>query len=104
LKILFDHNAPAYLLKLVPGATTAHLLGWVDLSNGRLLEKAESDGFEVLVTLDRGFQSQQNLTQRRIGIVILATRDQSRVALQEVGARLAGQLDGIEPGSLTIFV
>jgi hypothetical protein len=41
------------------------------LKNGDLLATAESRGFEVLVTGDGNPQYQQNLTQRKIAIVVL---------------------------------
>ena len=46
--------------------------GWDRLTNSKLLEAAEADGFEILTTADKGFQHQQNLRHRRIGVVILS--------------------------------
>lgn len=51
---------------------TAAELGWHRLANGKLLDAAEADGFDVFVTADKGFQFQQNLAMRRIGIVVLS--------------------------------
>ena len=41
------------------------------LENGELLNAAEAAGFEVLVTTDKNLSHQQNLTGRRIAIVVL---------------------------------
>ena len=49
---------------------TAFEAGWSQLSNGELLAKAEEQ-FEVLVTTDKQLRYQQNLTGRRIAIVVL---------------------------------
>lgn len=38
---------------------------------GKLLKAAEAAGFEVFVTADKNLSYQQNLTQRRISIVVL---------------------------------
>ena len=36
------------------------------------MDAAEEAGFDILLTADKGFQYQQNLTHRRIAIVILS--------------------------------
>src|SRR2546425_2838478 len=45
----------------------------VELRNGDLLNIAEGDGYEVLVSTDTSLKYQQNLSGRRIGIVVLLT-------------------------------
>ena len=49
---------------------TAYEAGWSELSNGELLARAEEQ-FDVLVTTDKQLRYQQNLTGRRIAIVVL---------------------------------
>jgi predicted nuclease of predicted toxin-antitoxin system len=74
MRILFDHNAPAPLRDSLPNhtvATTAER-GWQRLTNGKLLDAAEEAGFDILLNADKGFLHQQNLTHRRIAIVILS--------------------------------
>jgi len=44
---------------------------WAGLKNGELLRVAADAGFEVLVTADRNLQFQQNLSQSRLGIILL---------------------------------
>jgi hypothetical protein len=44
--------------------------GWDALGNGELLDAAEADGFDVSVTTDRNIRHQQNLTCRRIAVVV----------------------------------
>ena len=41
------------------------------LKNGELLDAAEAAGFDVLITVDQNIPDQQNLTGRRISLVIL---------------------------------
>jgi hypothetical protein len=41
------------------------------LKNGRLLEAAEEAGFDVLITADQNIPDQQNLSGRKIALVIL---------------------------------
>jgi len=74
MQILFDHNIPAPLRQSLPNVsveTTAER-GWHRLTNGRLLDCAEAEGFDILLTADKGFQHQLNLQNRRIAIVILS--------------------------------
>ena len=71
--ILFDHSTPTplrYALKnhVVVEATER---GWDRLANGALLDAAEEAGFELLVTADKNMRYQQNLTGRKISIVVL---------------------------------
>ncbi len=65
MKILFDNNVPTYLLSVFPGSTTAYREGWHELTNGKLLATAEGAGFTLLITLDRGFDTQQTLSGLR---------------------------------------
>jgi hypothetical protein len=49
----------------------ARSYGWDTLRNGELLDAAEGAGFDVLLTTDRNIGHQQNLTGRRLAIVVL---------------------------------
>lgn len=73
MKILFDQGTPVPLRKHLPEhqISTAFELGWTTLNNGELLSKAESDGFEVVVTTDQHVRYQQNFKTRQIAIVVL---------------------------------
>ena len=71
--ILFDHGTPKGLARALAGHTiaTAQSRGWERLSNGLLLDAAEHAGFDLLLSTDRSIRHQQNLTGRKIAIVIL---------------------------------
>jgi hypothetical protein len=75
LRLLFDHNVPAPLRRLIPGHDIifADERGWGELTNGDLLAAAEAAGLDVLLTADRNLRYQQNLTGRRIGLIVLST-------------------------------
>lgn len=75
MRVLFDQGTPVPLRKHLTTheVVTTFDLGWGRLGNGELLNHAENAGFEVLVTTDRNLKYQQNLTGRRIGIVVIAT-------------------------------
>ena len=71
--ILLDHGTPRGLARFLPGhmIRSAKSMGWDKLTNGTLLGVAEAAGFEVLVTTDKNLEYQQNLSQRKIAIVVL---------------------------------
>jgi hypothetical protein len=71
--VLFDHGTPAPLSAYLAGHTVrkAKDEGWDMLSNGELLKAAENAGFDVLVTTDKNIRYQQNLSARKIAIVVL---------------------------------
>ena len=73
MRILFDHGTPSGIsISLsVHDVTEARERGWDRISNGELLEVAEAAGFEVLLTTDKRIRYQQNLTGRKIAIVVL---------------------------------
>jgi predicted nuclease of predicted toxin-antitoxin system len=75
LKILIDQNVSARLARLLTGHTATHASakGWAELTNGDLLTAAEADGFEIFLTADKNIRYQQNLTGRRIALVVLGT-------------------------------
>ena len=63
----------------------------------RCLAKAEAAGFEVMLTADKNIRYQQNLTNRRIAIVLL-TNPTWRDVLPFV-ARVAAGIDAATAGS-----
>jgi hypothetical protein len=75
--ILFDQGTPRPLKKYLPlhQVKTAWEMGWSEIENGQLLEVAEKSGFELLLTTDSNLQYQQNLSTRRISLVILLNTD-----------------------------
>ena len=73
MRILFDHNTPLplrrYLLEHVVDTTNEK--GWSELLNGDLLDNAEEEGYEILITADQSMSYQQNISRRHIAVVVL---------------------------------
>lgn len=65
------HNIRRYLKPKGHEVVTAFHQGWSELDNGDLLKAIEQAGFEVLVTADKNLEYQQNLTNRKIALVVL---------------------------------
>lgn len=94
MRILFDQGTPVPLRQALWAhhVETAYELGWSTLKNGDLLRCAEEQGFEVLVTTDANLRYQQNLTNRRIALLVLSTTSWPRIrlALAQVVAAVDG--------------
>ena len=71
--ILLDNGTPRGIAQSLEGHTVkeSREQGWDTLDNGELLNAAEEAGFELLVTTDKNIRYQQNLTGRKIAIVVL---------------------------------
>jgi len=73
MRLLIDECIDERLPLLSPGheVETARYANLAGLKNGRLLEAAEEAGFDVLITADQNIPDQQNLSGRKIALVIL---------------------------------
>ena len=74
MRVLFDQGTPVPLRRALIGHTvsTAFEMGWAELDNGDLLDAAEAT-FDALITTDQNLRYQQNLTGRRLAIIVLPT-------------------------------
>jgi hypothetical protein len=74
LKVLLDENLDHALRKLLDPheVVTVTYTGWTGLQNGALLRAAEENGIDVLLTGDQTLTQEQNLTGRRLAIVVLS--------------------------------
>jgi hypothetical protein len=81
MRILFDQGTPVPLRRhLHPNPVdTAAELGWSQLSNGELIAAAEREGYSLLITTDQNLRYQQNLSERKIGIIVLTTTSWPRI-------------------------
>ena len=98
--ILFDHGTPQGVARALPPHTvvTAKARGWDKLTNGALLNVAEEGAVDLLLTTDQGIRYQQNLTGRKIALVVLTgTTKWSRVRFHL--ERIAASVNAATPGS-----
>ena len=100
MRILFDQGTPAPLRRHLDGheVDTAAERGWSDLDNGDLIENAEREGYDVLITTDQNMRYQQNLAGRMLAVVVLLSTAWPKVELRVEDIRSA--LDQIGPGEL----
>jgi hypothetical protein len=75
MRVLFDNGTPRGVAAVLVGhlVEEARSRGWDTLQNGELLDAAEATGFDVFVTTDRNIRHQQNLTGRKIAVVVLGS-------------------------------
>ena len=99
MKVLFDNGTPKPIARSLIGheVAFARQIGWHELSNGLLIQKAEDDGYDVLLSTDKNIQYQQNLTGRKIALVILGNSLWPIVRLH-LGLIVVA-VDGCSPGS-----
>lgn len=100
MKILLDENVPQKLRLLVEGShtvATAWFQGWSGLKNGALLDAAEEAGFELFITADQGLSFQQNLTGRKIALVVLSTNNWT--FLRAHVGKIVAAVNAATPGS-----
>jgi predicted nuclease of predicted toxin-antitoxin system len=76
MRILIDECIDERFRHLFPNhdCQTAHHAGLAGLKNGELIAAAERNGFRALLTVDQGFAFEQNLSGRRIAVVILHSK------------------------------
>ena len=97
MRILFDKNVPIGVRRFLPNhqVSTFMQTGWsVQLENGQLLAAGEQAGFDVMVTSDQNIRYQQNLTGRKLALVVLGSNIWPIVMIHsaEIRQRLMKQL------------
>ena len=99
MRILFDQATPVPLRRYLKGhdVFTAAQQGWDRLRNGDLLKAAEDEGFEVLVTTDKNMRYQENLSTRKIAIVVLGKGNWPLV--EPHAQRVVAAVNTASPGS-----
>jgi hypothetical protein len=99
MRVLFDKSAPYGLARHLEGhaIATADERGWGRLENGVLLSAAEEAGFDVFFTADKNLRYQQNLSGRKIALVVLGNSPWHLVR-QHI-AEIVGAINAATPGS-----
>ena len=99
MRVLFDQGTPVPLRRYLSNhrVETAYERGWSGLRNSALLDRAEAEGFEVLVTTDQSLRHQQNLAGRRLAVLVLMSTSWPRIEAR--ADRIAAAIDRIAPGA-----
>ena len=96
--ILFDQGTPVPLRRSLSNhlVSTAYELGWSTVTNGELIHLAEQKGYGLLITTDTNLRYQQNLTGRKIAILVLTTTSWPRI--RQVTAEIQSAVAVIKAG------
>jgi hypothetical protein len=75
-------------------------LGWSGTKNGRLLIRAVSEGFDVMVTMDSGVAYQQNVAAINFAVIVLEAKSNDINDLRPLVPRLRTAIKRIKPGTV----
>ncbi len=101
MRILLDNCVPWRLGAALTGHEVSSVvhLGWAALSDGELLD-AMGDRFDLLVTVDKNLQFQQDLRQRPFAIAVLRATSNRIHDLLPLVPKLLSALPAINPGQV----
>ena len=105
MRLLFDENMPQALRHDLTGHDCNHVrrLGWRGIENGDLLTKAETAGFDVLITLDKGIPSEQTMLGRRIAVFVLLPAGQGSKNIRLFAGEILVALASVSEGEVKVF-
>lgn len=100
-RILLDEGVPIGVRSLIIGFSVeaVHEIGWSGLTNGVLIAAAEEAGFEVMITADQNIRYQQNLTGRKLALVVLTTNHWDTIRAN--GQDILPAVEAAKAGSFT---
>jgi hypothetical protein len=102
MRVLLDECLPRKLKGSFPDheCSTAPEAGFAGKKNGALLALAEAAGFDLLLTLDKGIEYEQNLKGRRIAIVIIRAKSNRLADILPHVAACTAAMQTLAPGQL----
>ena len=102
MRILIDECLDQKLRNSLPGhdCQSARYAGFSGLKNGELLTRAEAAGFDLLLTVDQGLEYEQNLSKRRIAVVILRAKSVRLKDLLPLVPACLAQLKSVQRGQV----
>jgi len=106
MRVILDNCVNRRFVRLIRGHEVRHVLehGWDGLSNGKLLDACESAGYDVLLTVDKNMQFQQNLEKRALCLLVLDVPKIDFATLVGVAMQVQNKLDaGVSPGTIVVL-
>jgi hypothetical protein len=102
MRILIDECIDERFRNSFPGhdCQTARYAGLAGLKNGDLLTAAETAEFDVFLTVDQGFEYQQNLSARKLAIVIFRAKSNRLKDLLPLVPACLAHIKSIQPGQI----
>jgi hypothetical protein len=102
MRVLIDECIDERFRNYLPGheCQTAPYAGLAGLKNGDLLTAAENAQFDVFLTVDQGIEYQQNLTGRRIAIIIFRLKSNRLKKLLSHVPSCLMHITSVQPGQI----
>jgi hypothetical protein len=102
VRILLDEQLPRQLVPYLIGhdTRTVQQESWAGLKNGVLLTSAGAAGFDVFLTGDQNLEFQQNISKRRLGVVVLCAASNALEDLVPLVPEALAAIEAIQPGQL----
>ena len=99
MRVLLDECVPRALRKELPGhdVKTISEAGWRGVKNGALLRLAAED-FDVLLTVDRNLEYQQNFSGLKLAVVVIEAESNDVAVLRPLMPAVREALPRARPG------
>ena len=82
---------------------TVQEMGWAGITNGRLMALAQPQ-FDIFVTVDKNLEYQQNLSQLKLGLIVVTVPDNNIKYFKPIFADLQDAAGLIRPGQIIRIV
>ena len=101
MRILLDECVNAGVSKAFPGhaVKTVAQTGWSGTDDGPLLALAQEQ-FDVIVTIDRNLEHQQNLKKFKLGFVIVHVRSNEIASYLNLFAQMEKAAENVRAGQI----
>lgn len=88
---------------MLPGhdVRTVRQMNWLGLSNGRLLDAAAD--FDLFITVDKNLVQQQQLSGRRLAVIVLRVRSNKIEDISPLLPKVLGLLSNLKSGTVTVL-
>lgn len=102
MRVLLDECVPRRLRAELPGhdVKTVAEAGWAGIENGALLQMAATQ-FDVLLTVDRRLEYQQNFSGLAISAVVIEAPSSDIAVLRPLMQAVREALPNVKPGTVT---
>lgn len=101
MRILIDECVDPRIKQLLDGHEVAnvHECGWGGLDDALLLLRAQ-DSFDILLTLDRKLEFQQNISKLRLGLLVVQVPKNQIAFYRAIRAEILAAVSEIRPGKV----
>ena len=106
MRLLLDECLPKDMARELPGhaVKTVPQAGWASISNGKLLRLiADSEKFDVFVTVDKSLPHQQKTKALPFAIVVLRVKSNRLIHVSPFAAEILRRLPEFQPGHVYVL-